>query len=108
MNFDSIFLFNLTAISAYFQPVDIDISLKNFTTFLNDYIFMVKEFGETISVQFTSPIKFTELQTVLLTVFLVIFSVNLALIGFYWNKYGGVITDRFIRQSECLFCNLFH
>lgn len=99
MNFD-IFLFNLTAISAYFEPVDIDISLKNFAIFFNDCIRFVKELSETVSLQFVSPIKFTELQTILFTIFLVIFSINLALIGFYWNKYGGVITDRFIRQSE--------
>lgn len=34
-------------------------------------------------------------------VFLVIFSINLALIWVYWQKYGGVIADRFIHPSKC-------
>lgn len=50
----------------------------------------------------TSPIhfEFTQLQTTLLIVFLAIIGVNVLLIGYYWSKYGGVITDRFIRPSE--------
>lgn len=50
----------------------------------------------------SSPIhfEFTELQTTLLIVFLVVIGVNVLLIGYYWSKYGGVITDRFIRPSK--------
>lgn len=59
------------------------------------------EFLEHIS----SPIhfEFTELQTTLLIVFLFVIGVNILLIGYYWSKYGGVITDRFIRPSEFFF-----
>lgn len=46
------------------------------------------------------PIHFTDLQTTLLAVFVAIIVINLSLIGFFWNKYGGVITDRFIRPSK--------
>lgn len=98
MNLD-IFLFNLTTIRAYFTPVEFDLFPLNFTVFDNS-IASIVDLTQTLSEHFFCPIKFTELQTVLLTVFLVILSINLALIGFYWNKYGGVITDRFIRQSE--------
>lgn len=45
-------------------------------------------------------LEFSELQTSLLTVFLLIIAVNVLLIAFYWSKYGGVITDRFIRPSK--------
>lgn len=45
--------------------------------------------------------EFSELQRSLLIVFLVIIAVNLLLIAYYWRKYGGVITDRFIRPSKC-------
>lgn len=52
-------------------------------------------------VNISTPIhfEFSELQTTLLIVFLVIIGVNILLIVYYWNKYGGVITDRFIRPS---------
>lgn len=46
-----------------------------------------------------SLIEFSDIQTTLLSIFLAIFFANLALIAFYWNKYGGVITDRFVRPS---------
>lgn len=45
-------------------------------------------------------LEFSELQTSLLTVFVLIIVVNVLLIAFYWSKYGGVITDRFIRPSK--------
>lgn len=56
----------------------------------------------------SSPVQleFSELQTSLLSVFLVIIGVNVLLIAYYWNKYGGVITDRFIRPSMW-FCYRF-
>lgn len=100
MNLDSLFLFNLTTISAYFTPVDIDIVPQHIGHIFTDFVHAIGNISETISANAFCPIHFTELQTILLTIFLVIFSINLALIGFYWQKYGGVITDRFIRQSE--------
>lgn len=48
---------------------------------------------------FGDPLEFTELQIHICKTFLVILCVNLLLIGFYWRKYGGIITDRFIRPS---------
>lgn len=99
MNFD-IFLFNLTTISAYFTPVDLDILPTNFSLFVDNSIVILCDLCRTISENLFCPIEFTELQTILLTIFLVILSINLALIGFYWSKYGGVITDRFIRPSK--------
>ena len=47
-----------------------------------------------------NPIKVTDLQSTLFTIFLAIISLNLLLIAIYWKKYGGVISDRFIRPSE--------
>lgn len=97
MNLESLFLFNFTTISAYFIPVDVDIVPANFVV---DLLHAIGNISETVSANFSfCPIHFTELQTILLAIFLVIFSINLALIGFYWQKYGGVITDRFIRPS---------
>lgn len=49
-----------------------------------------------------SLIEFSDTQTTLLSIFLAIFFTNLVLIAFYWNKYGGVITDRFVRPSTRL------
>ncbi|XP_001841751.2 uncharacterized protein LOC6030872 [Culex quinquefasciatus] len=46
-----------------------------------------------------SPLEFTEFQAHIGKTFLVILCVNLLLIGFYWRKYGSIITDRFIRPS---------
>lgn len=101
MNLDSLFLFNFTTISTYFNPVDIDIVPTRFFQIISDFVSTIGNISETISANALCPIIFfTELQTILLTIFLVIFSINLALIGFYWQKYGGVITDRFIRQSK--------
>lgn len=102
MNLDSLFLFNFTAISAYFVPVDVDIVPSHFASIVGDLLQAIGHISETVSAHALCalcPIHFTELQTILLTIFLVIFSINLALIGFYWQKYGGVITDRFIRPS---------
>lgn len=101
MTLDSLFLFNFTTISTYFTPVDIDIVPSRFVHIIGDLVSAIGNIGETVSANTLCPIIFfTELQTILLTIFLVIFSINLALIGFYWQKYGGVITDRFIRQSK--------
>lgn len=92
-------MFNFTAISAYFVPVDVDIVPSHFANIVGDLLQAIGHISETVSANALCPIHFTELQTILLTIFLVIFSINLALIGFYWQKYGGVITDRFIRPS---------
>lgn len=46
-----------------------------------------------------SPLEFTEFQLHICKTFLIILGVNLLLIGFYWRKYGTIITDRFIRPS---------
>uniref|UniRef100_A0A1Q3FBY1 Putative conserved plasma membrane protein n=1 Tax=Culex tarsalis TaxID=7177 RepID=A0A1Q3FBY1_CULTA len=46
-----------------------------------------------------SPVEFTEFQAHIGKTFLIILCVNLLLIGFYWRKYGSIITDRFIRPS---------
>lgn len=46
-----------------------------------------------------SPLEFTEFQQQIGKTFLIILGVNLLLIGFYWRKYGRIITDRFIRPS---------
>lgn len=46
-----------------------------------------------------SPLEFTDFQAHIGKTFLVILCVNLLLIGFYWRKYGSIITDRFIRPS---------
>lgn len=46
-----------------------------------------------------SPLEFTEFQAHIGKTFLIILCVNLLLIGFYWRKYGSIITDRFIRPS---------
>lgn len=100
MNLDSLFLFNFTIISTYFTPVDIDIVPSRFVHIIGDFVSAIQHISETVSANAGPIISFTELQTILLTIFLVIFSINLALIGFYWQKYGGVITDRFIRQSK--------
>lgn len=107
MNFD-IFLFNLTTISAYFTPVDLDILPTSFASVFDDSVSVLANLCRTISQNIFCPIQFTELQTILLTIFLVILSINLALIGFYWSKYGGVITDRFIRASEYHFAAVIH
>lgn len=53
-----------------------------------------------ITTNLSNPIIFTDVQTILFSVILVILSINLLLIGIYWKKYGGVITDRFIRPSK--------
>lgn len=99
MHLDSLFLFNFTTISSYFKPVDVDIVPQNFAQIVADFVHTIGNISGTVSAHAFSPIHFTELQTILLTIFLVIFSINLALIGVYWQKYGGVITDRFIRPS---------
>lgn len=104
MNFDSFVfnLFNFTTLSSYFAPVDLNIvSTSSVAAFVDNSLIVLDNLYQTIAHHLFCPIQFTELQTVLLTIFLVILSINLALIGFYWNKYGGVITDRFIRASEC-------
>lgn len=100
MNLDSLFVFNFTTISTYFAPIDLDIVPQHFIVhILSEFVHKIGNFSETVRANAPCPIHFTELQTILLTIFLVIFSINLALIGFYWQKYGGVITDRFIRPS---------
>lgn len=99
MNLDNLFLFNFTTISKFFTPVELDIVPRNSAQIFNDFVNAIGSLSEKVTVNAFCPIHFTELQTILLTIFLVILSVNLALIGFNWQKYGGVITDRFIRPS---------
>lgn len=99
MNLDNLFLFNFTTISRFFTPVELDIVPRNLAQIFNDFVNAIGNLSKKVTVNAFCPIHFTELQTILLTIFLVILSINLALIGFYWQKYGGVITDRFIRPS---------
>lgn len=100
MNLDGIIPFNFSAIHTLFTSIDIDIVPGNLVRAIGKTVESVGNLCETVSAIVFCPIHFTELQTILLTVFLVIFSINLALIGVYWQKYGGVITDRFIRPSK--------
>lgn len=100
MNLDSINPFNLSTIRTLFTPIDFGIVPANLVRAIGNLVKSIGNISETVSGAVFYPIHFTELQTILLTVFLVIFSINLALIGVYWQKYGGVITDRFIRPSE--------
>lgn len=101
MNFDDIFLFNWTSITSYFHPVVVDIVPKNISFLFEECISasrsVLQFFGDNLS----CPIEFTNLQIILLTIFLGIILVNFILIAFFWNKYGDVIYDRFIRPSEC-------
>lgn len=99
MNLDKLFLFNFTTISTFFTPVEFDIVPSNLAQIFNGFINAIGNLSEKVTVNAFCPTPFTEVQTILLTIFLVILSINLALIGFYWQKYGGVITDRFIRPS---------
>lgn len=105
MNLDTLFLFNFTTISTYFTPVDLDIVPQNFVHIFNEFVYTIGNISETVTANAFCPIHFTELQIILLSIFLVIFSINLVLIGFYWQKYGGVITDRFIRPS--MYCAVY-
>lgn len=102
MNLNSFSLFNLTTLHSYLIPSDIYIFPLNFVDIVIDFVHSIGNISETLSANALCPIHFTELQTILLTIFLVILSINLALIGFYWQNYGGVITDRFIRPSKYL------
>lgn len=66
---------------------------------LADVVCFVRNFvGQWIS-SVGSPLEFTEFQAHIGKTFLIILCVNLLLIGFYWRKYGSIITDRFIRPS---------
>lgn len=100
MNLDKLFLFNFTTISTFFKPVELDSVPSNLAQIFNGFVNAIGNLSEKVAVNAFCPIHFTELQTILLTIFLVILFINLALIGFYWQKYGGVITDRFIRPSK--------
>lgn len=109
MNLDNLFVFNFTTISTFFKPAELDIVPSNLAQIFNGFVNAIGNLSEKVKVNAFCPIHFTELQTILLTIFLVILSINLTLIGFYWQKYGGVITDRFIRPStfySILFINL--
>lgn len=66
---------------------------------LGDLVCFVRNvFGQWIG-SVGSPLEFTEFQAHIGKTFLIILCVNLLLIGFYWRKYGSIITDRFIRPS---------
>lgn len=95
MNFESIV--NVTNIVVD-EVVDF-VSNINYTAVFEDILTTSGSIFNNIWNNISSPIYFTELQTSLATVFLIIISINLAFIWLSWNKYGGVITDRFIRPS---------
>lgn len=97
-----IFLFNWTTITTYFHPVVVDILPRNLSAVFEDCVNGSRNIVQFLSDNLSSPIEFTDLQLILLTVFLGFTGLNLALIVFYWNKYGNVITDRFIRPSKCV------
>lgn len=97
-----IFLFNWTTITTYFHPVVVDILPRNLSALFEDCVNGSRNIVQFLSDNLSSPIEFTDLQIILLTVFLGFTALNLALIVFYWNKYGNVITDRFIRPSMCV------
>lgn len=48
----------------------------------------------------SSPIEFTEFQLILLYSFLAVNLITVILIIYYWNKYGEIITARFVLPSK--------
>lgn len=66
---------------------------------INNIWCLLKETVQRWSESIGSPLEFTEFQLHIGKTFLIILGVNLLLIGFYWRKYGTIITDRFIRPS---------
>lgn len=102
MNLDFLFnvtrsLLSLNCVQSLLSVVD-SIYASAVLSDAKQHIHSAYEYFQNIS----SPIhfEFTDLQTTLLIVFLVVIGVNVILIGYYWSKYGGVITDRFIRPSK--------
>lgn len=100
MNLDNILPFNWTSITTYFHPVIVDIVPKNISLLFDDCLFASRSILQFIGDHLSCPIEFSDFQIVLLAIFLGFIFVNIVLIVYYWNKYGGVITDRFIRPSE--------
>lgn len=101
MNFDSIVNVTNTVV----DEVITFVSNINYTAVFEDIFTSSGNIFKSILDNICSPISFTELQTSLATVFLIIISINLTFIWISWNKYGGVITDRFIRPS--MFSDMF-
>lgn len=66
---------------------------------LNNVWCLLKGTGQLWLESIGNPLEFTEFQLHICKTFLIILGVNLLLIGFYWRKYGTIITDRFIRPS---------
>lgn len=89
----------LNATSEAFIEFQLFVARGNYSSILETVTDSMKNAAFLVNENLVTPITFTELQATLLTVFLAIILINLLLIGFYWNKYGGVITDRFIRPS---------
>lgn len=93
-----------------------DVNALNLTTICENFGEFVKKFydriAESDSVNFvfstssslnssSLPVgrHFTDFQTDLLKILLILVTVNCLLIGFYWHQYGTIITDKFIRPS---------
>lgn len=98
MNFDTLLLNVTNAIQ--FDIISFVASFENYTLAASaESLTYIRRLFSFVSENWC-PIDFTELQTTLLAVFVSIIVVNLSLIGYFWSKYGGVITDRFIRPSK--------
>lgn len=93
--------FNLTNIINYELVYGFVSTYGNYSSaVLEDSVNSIYNIFKFVSDNWCSPILFTDLQTTLLTVFLSIIFANIILIAYFWSKFGGVITDRFIRPSE--------
>lgn len=57
-----------------------------------------KEFSDT-SFAWKRPVQFTSLQWTLFKVLCILLLLTSLLIGYSWNIYGKVITDKFVRPS---------
>lgn len=87
------------------ETIDSDLSSHQESTpqfdfsIINNICCLVKDTVHLWLKSIGSPLEFTEFQVHIGKTFLIILGVNLLLIGFYWRKYGTIITDRFIRPS---------
>jgi hypothetical protein len=90
-------LFNITIIGQYLETFNIDtneywsgaLGIWDWLKFLYFSIFNF------------DIIDFSDFQRNIARTFCLILIINTCLIVFYWNKYGDIITDRFIRPSKC-------
>lgn len=101
MNFGQA-LQNLTRIFSDITNV-IDLHYQEFLDNTEKSLDLVRIYYEDVIGTFVSPITFSDFQLNILKTFLVILAINLIFIKFYWNKYGDIITDRFIRPSMKFF-----